>query len=90
LDDHKIEAKEIVSASKKLGAKDAAALAKAATRVIVAKGAKVDEFDPGKAASKEIVGAMLGPTGNLRAPCVRVGKTLLVGFNADAYRDALL
>lgn len=90
MDDHKIEAKEIVSASKKLGAKDAAALAKAATRVIVAKGAKVAEYEPGKAAGKEIVDAMLGPTGNLRAPCLRVGKTLLVGFNADAYRDVLL
>jgi len=28
---------------------------------------------------------MLGPTGNLRAPAIRVGKTLLVGFNEDAY-----
>ena len=90
MDDHKVEAKEIVSASKKLGAKDAAALAKAATRVIVAKGAKVAAYEPGKAAGKEIVDAMLGPTGNLRAPCLRVGKTLLVGFNADAYRDVLL
>lgn len=90
MDDHKIETKEIVSASKKLGAKDAATLAKAATRVIVAKGAKVAEFEPGNAVGKEIVDAMLGPTGNLRAPCLRVGKTLLVGFNADAYRDVLL
>jgi len=28
---------------------------------------------------------MLGPTGNLRAPCLRVGKTLIVGFNEDLY-----
>jgi arsenate reductase-like glutaredoxin family protein len=56
----------------------------------VAKGAKVAELEPGKAAGKEIVDAMLGPTGNLRAPCIRVGKTLLVGFNTDAYRDVLL
>jgi len=90
LDDHKIEAKEIVSASKKLGAKDAAMLAKAATRVIVAKGTKVVEFKPAGTAGKDLVGAMLGPTGNLRAPTIRVGKTLLVGFNADAYREALL
>jgi hypothetical protein len=90
LDDHQIEAKESVSASKKLGAKDAAALAKAAARVVVAKGSKVSEFAPGGKASKEIVDAMLGPTGNLRAPCIRVGKTVLVGFHADAYRSALL
>jgi hypothetical protein len=32
---------------------------------------------------------LLGPTGNLRAPTARIGKTLLVGFNADAYRQVL-
>ena len=32
---------------------------------------------------------LLGPTGNLRAPTIRKGKTLLVGFNADAYQVAL-
>lgn len=30
---------------------------------------------------------MLGPTGNLRAPTVRVGRTVFVGFNDDAYKD---
>jgi len=34
------------------------------------------------------VAAMLGPTGNLRAPTAKVGSTLLVGFNEDAYDDA--
>ena len=90
MDDHKIEVKEQVSASKQLGAKDAAEMAKAASRVVVAKGTKVSEFSPGGKAGKEIVDAMLGPTGNLRAPCIRAGKTLLVGFNDDVYRDALL
>lgn len=33
--------------------------------------------------------AMLGPTGNLRAPTLRIGRTLLVGFNEDAYAAAL-
>jgi hypothetical protein len=90
LDDHDVEVKETVSASTKLGAKDAAEMAKAASRLVVAKGTKVSEFSPGGKAGKELVEAMLGPTGNLRAPCLRVGKTLLVGFNDDVYRDALL
>ncbi len=30
---------------------------------------------------------MLGPTGNLRAPCLKVGKTLVIGFNAEAYSE---
>jgi len=29
---------------------------------------------------------ILGPTGNLRAPTVWVGKIMLVGFNEDAYK----
>jgi hypothetical protein len=33
---------------------------------------------------------MVGATGNLRAPCLRVGKTLVVGFNEDAYAGVLL
>ena len=32
---------------------------------------------------------LLGPTGRFRAPTLRIGKTLLVGFNADAYADNL-
>ena len=90
MDDHSIEPKEIVSASKKLGATDAAEIAKAASRVVVAKGAKVTEYAPGGKAGKEVIDAMLGPTGNLRAPCIKAGKTVLVGFSDDAYRDALL
>lgn len=30
---------------------------------------------------------ILGPTGNLRAPTIRRGKTLLVGFDDSAYRQ---
>jgi hypothetical protein len=33
--------------------------------------------------------AMLGPTGNLRAPTLRRGKTLLVGFGEPAYEQEL-
>ena len=63
-------------------------MAKAASVVIVAKGKKVSEFKPGGKASKEVVEAMLGPTGNLRAPTVRKGKTVIVGFNEDVYAGA--
>jgi hypothetical protein len=32
---------------------------------------------------------MLGPTGNLRAPCLRVGKTVLVGFDEETFGRVL-
>ena len=76
-------------ASRKLGRKDAAAIAKAASLVVVAKGKKVSEFKPAGKARKDVVDAMLGPTGNLRAPTIRSGKTVLVGFNEDLFSERL-
>ena len=90
MDAHQIEPKELVSASKKLGRKDAAALVRAASTVVVAKGKKVQTFKPAGKAPKEVVEAMLGPTGNLRAPTLRAGKTVLVGFDEESYAAALL
>jgi len=55
--------------------------------VIVAKGKNVTRFDTKSALESptDLVAAMLGPTGNLRAPTLLVGKTLLVGFNEEVY-----
>jgi arsenate reductase-like glutaredoxin family protein len=88
MDARKIRAQEVVPASRKLAREEARGLAKQAARIIVAKGGKVAEFAGGRV-SEEVVEAMLGPTGNLRAPAIRAGKTLLVGFDEQAYRDAL-
>ena len=58
--------------------------------VIVAKGKSVKQFTPRGKAGADVVAAMLGPTGNLRAPTLRAGKLVVVGFSQDAYEDALL
>jgi len=76
-----------VPASRKLGKSDAAALAKAASQVFVAKGKKVASWKPAGKAAADLVAAMLGPTGNLRAPCLKVGKTVIVGYNDDLYEQ---
>ena len=78
---------ETIPASKKLGKKEAREMAKSASRVFVAKGKKISEFKPGGKASAEIVSAMLGPTGNLRAPTIRKGKTVVVGYNDDLFEQ---
>lgn len=75
-------------ASRKLQADDAAVLLTDASKLIVAKGKKVTTFDVDGRPSDDAVSAMLGPTGNLRAPTAKVGGMLLVGFNEDAYDDA--
>lgn len=84
-----IAIKETVPASRKLQAADAAELLKSASKLVVAKGKKISEFKLSQASTDEAVAAMLGPTGNLRAPTARVGKTILVGFNDDAYTGVL-
>jgi hypothetical protein len=56
----------------------------------VAKGKKLDVFEMKTADLETVVARMLGPTGNLRAPTLRVGKTTLVGFNEEAFGSVLL
>ena len=85
-----LEPTETVSASRKLGRDDALALARKSAKLIVAKGKKVTKFETKGKPSAVAIDAMLGPTGNLRAPTLRSGRTLLVGFNEDEYRSALL
>lgn len=85
MEDSGIDIKETVSASKKLDDSTARDLLADANKLIAAKGKKVTEFKKAELESDDAVAAMLGPTGNLRAPTLRVGKTLLVGFDADTY-----
>jgi arsenate reductase-like glutaredoxin family protein len=69
--------------------KDALALAKTASQVYVAKGKKVVHFDLKKdrPSDDELAKVLLGPTGNLRAPALRKGKTLIVGFHEETYKS---
>lgn len=76
---------ETVSANQKLQASDAKDLLGTANKLIAMKGKKVAEFDVKDKVGKDAVEAMLGPTGNMRAPAIRVGKTYLVGFNEDIF-----
>jgi hypothetical protein len=36
-----------------------------------------------------LTGLLLGPTGNLRAPTLRTGRTLIVGFDEATYAALL-
>jgi len=81
---------EVLDATKnKRGRDEALKLAKSVTTVIVAKGKKVVTFDMKVAPPEDDVLAayLLGPTGNLKAPTLRIGKTLLVGFGEPAYQQ---
>ena len=63
------------------------ALMSEASTVLVARGKKLLRFETKSADSEELAGVILGRSGTLRAPAIRVGKTFLVGFNAEAYEE---
>ena len=88
---HDIAVAETVSASKKLGRQDALSMARLAKRLIAAKGKKVTVVDvtSNTPSDDELAALMLGPTGNMRAPTLRVGQTLLVGYNDQVFADEL-
>ncbi len=58
-----------------------------ASKLVAMKGKKIEIFAAGDLPSEEAIAAMLGPTGNMRAPTIRKGKTLLVGFNEEVFDE---
>ena len=73
------------------GPSQALELAKGAEMIVVGRGKKVVTFDmkTDPPDDETLLAHLLGPTGNLRAPTLRRGKTLLVGFSEEAYRQIL-
>jgi hypothetical protein len=45
--------------------------------------------NPKDAADAAIEALIIGPSGNLRAPAFFVGKSLVIGFEEEAYRELL-
>jgi hypothetical protein len=83
---------EVVDAGKhKRGRDEALKLAKSVRTVVVARGKKVVTFDMKTSPPDDdtLAAHLLGPTGNLKAPTLRLGDTLLVGFGEAAYQEVL-
>ncbi len=78
---------EVNAKKNKLGETEALELASSVSKIYAAKGKKVVYFDMKKDApdDESLKKVLLGPTGNLRAPTLRIGKTLVVGFDEETY-----
>lgn len=74
-----------------LGKADALKLAAQVKEIYVSKHKKVVHFDMAKdkPSAEKLAEAMLGPTGNMRAPAIRVGDILLIGFDEESYKKVL-
>lgn len=82
---------EIDAKKETQGRKEALALLDKASRAVIAKGKKRIDFDLKKdpPSRDDLLSAALGPTGNLRAPTLVVGKTVVIGFQPEMYEEVL-
>ena len=89
---HKVTVTEQADA-KKATIKGAAALGvlDGVDELYVAKGKKIEHVDLRRARPDRttLLNLLLGPTGNLRAPTLRKGRTLIVGFEEATYKKVL-
>lgn len=71
--------------------KEALALIRAVDEIYASKGKQVVHLDlrEEKPNAVTLRGLLLGPTGNLRAPTLRKGRTLIVGFDEATYAQLL-
>jgi arsenate reductase-like glutaredoxin family protein len=80
----------LTDAGKEKRGRDAAlALAKSVAKVVVGRGKKVITIDMKKEPPDDdtLAAMLLGPSGNLKAPTLRKGNMLLVGFSEVAYKQ---
>lgn len=64
-------------------------LLSAADAVLTARGKSTKVWDPAKDPREDILADVMGRSGNLRAPTVRVGNVFLVGYNEAMYLEHL-
>lgn len=74
-----------------LGAAEAMKLIDGVDELYASRGKQVVHVDlrKEKPTAEALKALLIGPTGNLRAPTLRVGRTLVVGFEEAMYRQAL-
>lgn len=55
--------------------------------VHIGKGKKTLTFKPSPENKDEILKAAMGRSGNLRAPTIKTGQAIIIGFNEDIYKQ---
>jgi arsenate reductase-like glutaredoxin family protein len=89
---HKVDVAERTDAKKATIKGDAAlSVLRDVDELYVAKGKNVVHVDlkREKPSRADLLGLLLGPTGNLRAPTLRKRRTLVVGFDEATYKKLL-
>ena len=81
---------QVVEARKeKIDGDTAWKLLSGAKKLVVGRGKKSVVFDPATDDREEILKVCTGRTGNLRAPTLKIGDLILVGYNDEMYATYL-
>ena len=79
---------EVLDARKnRIEAQQAWGILKEATTISVAKGKKVVCFSQVAEEKEAVLKGAMGPSGNLRAPTLRIKDQFIVGFNPELYEE---
>ncbi|HEY9732743.1 MAG TPA: ArsC family (seleno)protein [Drouetiella sp.] len=88
----KVKAATTVDAKKiRIGPDEAVAMAKNFDEIYASKGTRLVHLNLKKehVDDDDLKKLIVGPSGNLRAPTLQVGKILLIGFNEESYSKVL-
>lgn len=75
----------------KIDATQAVTMARKLSRLTAARGKNVVTYQMGKEnpSDEDLIKIMVGPSGNLRAPAIRSGKQMFIGFHEDELNQFL-
>ncbi len=87
-EERQVDVVQVKDAKKeKIDAEKAWDMIRTCETVWIGKGKKVLEFSPGGENREDILKAAMGRSGNLRAPSVKAGKQMLIGYNEALYQN---
>jgi hypothetical protein len=79
--------KEVNAKNETYSGEDAWNVIADASKVFVASGKNILEFDPASADKEELLKKITGRTGNLRAPALKQGDVFYIGYNVEMYNN---
>ena len=69
---------------------EAWALLAQADKIIATKGKRIHQWFPSAETKVEILDVVIGRSGTLRAPTIRVGESYLIGFDEKVMQELIL
>lgn len=90
LEKYQVDIIHLVDARKfPVNAEDAWNMVKKAEQVFATRGKRVYDWQPGPETKEELLKAILGRSGNLRAPALQMNKFFVIGFNEELFKQFL-